>query len=294
MNKRGVCSLITALLLFILPLQGCARDYGDTDEYRAFVKTKALSHAAGRTEIAEDHQYVLDNGALSFFDLDGTLIWRSDPYWFVDDFRLFDVDGDGNIDCLFSLWKSYRFYKGYDENDDPSVKNHLFLYTIRGEYAKALWASSNLPRPIYSFEIGEGTPTPVSTGAVLQTIEGEYTPDYSKSAEQEFLYSWQGWGFVPDNPVVPDGLSGTNVSKISLVGDLMVHQRQLCEACDTADHTYGFDSSFEDARDYIAFSRLCKARSLPASVFEYRRLNLSAPPVDCGAEMIRPVFLQGG
>lgn len=200
MNKRGFCALIVAVLV-ICTLPGCAREYGDTDEFREFLKTKAPDEAAGRTETWGEHTYVLADGALVFLGPNNEQIWRSDPYWFVDDFRLFDVDGDGAVDCLFSLWKSYSFYEGYDKNDDPSVRNHLFLYTIRGGYGKALWASSNLPRPIHSFEVGEGVSTPVSTGAMLRTVEGQYTADDAEGVQREFTYIWRGWGFVPaDEP----------------------------------------------------------------------------------------------
>lgn len=193
----GALVLITAALVIGALLSNRPRAYGDTDEFRRFMKQKALGKSIGKTERSGDYIYVLENGALSFLDLSGEAVWRSDPYWFVDDFKLFDVDGDGDTDCLFSLWKSYSFYKGFDKNDDPAVKNHLFLYTIRGGYAKALWASSNLPRPIHSFEISEGVPNPVSTGAVLKTVEGHYTENGTKDSQSTFTYTWQGWGFVP-------------------------------------------------------------------------------------------------
>lgn len=199
MKRKRLYALIAALLVLSVLLSGCGREYGDTNEYRKFIKVRALCESISRTETSGDCSYVLENGVLEIFTLSGEQIWRSDEYWFVDDFRLFDVDGDGNVDCLFSLWKSYSFYKGFDENDDPSVKNHLFLYTIRNGMAKTLWASSNLPRPIYSFEISEGVRTPVSTGAILKTIEGKYAQDLSKSEEKSFTYTWQGWGFVPQD-----------------------------------------------------------------------------------------------
>lgn len=197
MSRKALCR-VAAVVLACMLLPACGRAYGDTDEFRAFMQNIPLDEAARRTETTGGYSYVLEEGRLWFEDEAGKEIWRSDPYWYVEDFRLFDVDGDGAEDCLFSLWKSYSFHEGFDENDDPAVKNHLFLYTIRGGYAKALWASSNLPRPIYSFELSEGTPTPVSTGAVLKTVEGVYSDDYSKDAQKEFTYTWQGWGFVPE------------------------------------------------------------------------------------------------
>ena len=252
MNNKLLRALIAAVLAVSVLFSGCSREYGDTDEFRKFIKTEVFCESADRTETSGDYSYVLEDGVLSFLDSDGKQIWRSDKYWFVNDFRLFDIDGDGNTDCLFSLWKSYSFYKGFDENDDPNVKNHLFLYTIRGGYAKSLWASSNLPRPIYSFEISEGTQTPVSTGAILKTVEGRYTKDDTKSEGREFTYTWQGWGFVPEDE--PDTVPPEAASfvKLSFVGDLMVHSRQLYEAYNADDGTYDFGYSFEFVRDHIA------------------------------------------
>ena len=83
-------------------------------------------------------------------------------------------------------------------NDDASVKNHLFLYTIRSGNAKQLWCSSNLPRPIYAFELDPtGRKTPVSSGMLLRTKEGEYTDDYHDKRALPHIYTWEGWGFVP-------------------------------------------------------------------------------------------------
>lgn len=197
MSYKTLCALITAMLMISALLVSCSREYGDTDEYREFMKGKTHSELINKTETFGDYTYVLKDGVLSFLDQNEKEIWRSDKYWFVDDFQLFDIDGDGSTDCLFSLWKSYSFHKNFDKNDDPRVKNHLFLYTIRGGYAKALWASSNLPRPIYSFEISEGIPTPAATGVVLRTVEGKYTGDYSRGEQGDFEYTWQGWGFIP-------------------------------------------------------------------------------------------------
>lgn len=194
---RGTFRALAAALALSALLSGCAREYGDTDEFRAFLRERDPAEAVSRRETAGEYTYVLEGGGLTFLDRDGAELWRSDPYWFVEEFRLFDVDGDGQTDCLFSLWKSYSFYRGYEGEDDPEVKNHLFLYTIRGGYGKALWASSNLPRRIHRFELSQGTPTPVATGAVLTTLEGAYEPS-DTDRPREFTYTWQGWGFVPE------------------------------------------------------------------------------------------------
>ena len=208
---------ISCILLFCLLFSSCAFSAEDeksvnpfsgsgvsselTAEFREFLSFKSKEKNTVREDIAEGFKYSLHGGCLRFINESGEEVWRSGESWYVDDFRLGDVDGDGVSDCLFSLWKSYSYAESYRERmkDDPSVKNHLFLYTIRSETAKALWCSSNLPRPIYSFELDQnGQKTPVSSGMLLKTKEGEYRDDFSKSEESDFEYKWQGWGFVEE------------------------------------------------------------------------------------------------
>ena len=266
--KKRVKNLLTltAILIAVSVLFACGdqpwqadldREYGDTKEFENFLQERGKYESLKKSQSSGGHEYLLENGILSFYDNKGQHIWSSNKYWYVEDFELFDVDGDGEEDCLFSLWKSYSYYEGANKEDDPTVRNHLFLYTIRRGHAKPLWASSNLPRPILAFELSEGTKTPAYSGVVLKTKEGSYDhfslgPDFT--GEKEVLscsYIWKGWGFTPVEPEV------TTV-KISFVGDLMVHQRQLLEAKKKAreagDRTqeqreaYDFSSVFEPVK----------------------------------------------
>lgn len=198
MNKNSVLVAFTLLLAAVFFTACGARAYGDTDEYCAFLKERAGREMLSRSETAGDYTYVLQDGVLIISAGDGE-IWRTGEYWFVEDFRVFDVDGDGEADCLINLWKSYSFHEGYDGQDDPAVKNHMFLYTVRGGQVKELWLSSNLPRAILSFEVSAGTPTPTGSGTVLTTCEALYDALEDESAQSEHVYTWQGWGFVPQN-----------------------------------------------------------------------------------------------
>ena len=174
-----------------------------TGPYKAFLEIMARRESVSRTETGADgFIYNLDRGLLTVSDQDGTEFWRSDEGWWIDDFRLGDVDGDGVQDFVYSLWKSYRFGEAHPsrmENDDERVRNHLFVYTALPGRVKALWGSSDLPRPIYSFELDpSGRVTPVSSGMQLITYEGEYRDDFTQTTPVKHIYTWQGWGFVPD------------------------------------------------------------------------------------------------
>jgi hypothetical protein len=170
--------------------------------FGAFLDVMATRESISRAETGEGgYLYSLGSGVLTISLADGREIWRSDAAWWVDDFRLGDVNGDGVQDFLFSLWKSYRFGSAKParmENDDARVRNHLFLYTVMPGYVRQVWCSSDLPRPIYHFELDPtGEVTPVSSGMLLWTEEGFYQEDFSRTPSIPCQYVWQGWGFVP-------------------------------------------------------------------------------------------------
>ncbi|MDR0531514.1 MAG: hypothetical protein LBG83_05555 [Oscillospiraceae bacterium] len=172
-----------------------------TAEFQRFL---ALRRARPETARADSSGgYRLAGGVLRVYELAGKeerLIWQSPESWYVEDFRLGDVDGDGEEDILFTVWKSYSFgarHPARMEHDSAAVRCHLFLYTRKGGAMKALWCSSNLPRPLYSFELRfNGKKTPVATGAVLYAQEGRYTEDFAPTPAREHVYSWEGWGFL--------------------------------------------------------------------------------------------------
>ena len=202
-----------------------------------------------RTETGDGgYIYCLDSGVLSIALGSGAEIWRSSADWWVDDFRLGDVDGNGTQDILFTLWKSYRFGEAKPsrmENSDDRVYNHLFMYTVMPGYVKEVWCSSDLPRPIYRFELDpSGDVTPISSGMLLFTEEGEYQDDFSNTGSLTYKYAWQGWGFVPVE------LSIYNAT-ISFTGDLMVHRQQLADALLKGGGEYDFDYCFESISKYL-------------------------------------------
>jgi hypothetical protein len=170
--------------------------------FGAFLAVMETRESISRTETGESgYLYSLSGGILTISLADGREIWRSDAAWWVDDFRLGDVNGDGAQDVLFSLWKSYRFGNAKParmENNDDRVRHHLFLYTVMPGHVREIWCSSDLPRPIYHFELDpSGEITPVSSGMLLRTEEGEYAEDFSRTQAILYQYAWQGWGFVP-------------------------------------------------------------------------------------------------
>ena len=168
------------------------REYGDTKEFRAFLEMREALPKLSKEAPMNDSSVKLENGVLSFKNKEGETFWQSDKYWFVEDFDILDVDGDQNEDCLFSLYKSYSFFEDSGKEDSPEVKCHLFIYTDVHERGKALWCSSNLPRPVLSFSLRQDTET---QRPVLKTLEGSYEDEEIKTPH---TYTWEGWGFIEE------------------------------------------------------------------------------------------------
>jgi hypothetical protein len=186
-------------------LMSCADNKTQTDdfttEYRAFVAIRGTDSTDIVRETSDDYQFVLESGRLSIFDTDDAEVWCSKDEWYVDSFRIGDVNCDGIRDFTFVVWKSYSFGVNHPArivNEDTAVRCHLFVYSIKDDRVKALWGSSNLPKPIYSFELNSGgEQTPTLSGVRLVTQEGTYTENYSRTTSIEYLYEWDGWGFSP-------------------------------------------------------------------------------------------------
>jgi hypothetical protein len=195
---------VTALTATSIIASTAVPTAASTSEFATFLEARRCLSTRTRKERAAGFSYCLSDGCLTVSDSKGVQRWRSDDQWWVEDFRLGDVDGKGRCDFLFTLWKSWSFDGHLPRGvatDSPEVRCHLFLYTMRsfeGEpVAKALWCSSNLPRPILAFELDESGPhTPVASGMLLHTTEGEYASGMDGFAPTHHTYAWQGWGFV--------------------------------------------------------------------------------------------------
>jgi hypothetical protein len=203
LKRLSVCLLAIPCCLLVSCAGGgeSARDASLTAEFRAFLAARG-SEASDVVEVESDgYRCRLEDGRLCVFGAEGAALWCSKDEWYVDSFKIGDVNRDPVPDIAFVVWKSYSF--GADrparaENDDPAVRCHLFVYSIKDDRVKPLWCSSNLPRPIYAFALrADGEQTPVLSGVRLLTREGTYTEDYGKTASTAYEYAWSGRGFSP-------------------------------------------------------------------------------------------------
>ncbi|MDR2749537.1 MAG: hypothetical protein LBC41_02650 [Clostridiales bacterium] len=190
-----------AIFLALL-LTGCGdKNSGLTPEFKKFLSTRDLEKPTVTQESLDGYRFELKAGRLEIYN--GTLeVWRSKDEWYIDSFELGDINADEITDFVFILWKSFSFgakHPARMTNDDASVRCHVFVYSVKDNRVKSIWASSNLPRPIYSFELNmDGEVTPTLSGARLIAQEGlYYTEDFSKTETVEYTYAWSGWGFAP-------------------------------------------------------------------------------------------------
>jgi len=164
--------------------------------------SKALIRAAGDLDgdgLAEE--YSLMDNILSVSEGEQA-IWKSSPDDHVDSFALGDVDNDGTVNLVISLWKKGSFGEMrpfWHTGEDADYKNHLFVYKLRENTCQPVWCSSELDRPILSFAIsdsnGDGLNELVATEGQYKKVSGAiYAPD-PDGLVKTTVWQWEEWGF---------------------------------------------------------------------------------------------------
>ena len=100
------------------------------------------------------------------------------------------------------LWKTGSFGSVkpfWHSGEDDSYKNHLFVYKLEDETFQPVWCSSDLDRPIISFEIddidNDGlNELVVKEGAYREISKGRYALD-TRVPFQVSVWKWEEWGF---------------------------------------------------------------------------------------------------
>ncbi|NLC11995.1 MAG: hypothetical protein GX767_07070 [Firmicutes bacterium] len=135
--------------------------------------------------------YKLRNGKITA-QIGSQIIWQSPPDWWVDYFFLGDANNDGLSELNLLLWKEGSFGPHrpfWVEEDDSSIKNHLFIFKLKEGKIKPVWQSSNLDHPNYWAALtdfnGDGEKE-------LLVLEGSYIDPRQRKVT---LWKWNGWGF---------------------------------------------------------------------------------------------------
>jgi len=141
-----------------------------------------------------EERYSLKDGQLSVWE-EGGFSWKSPDDWWIDDYRVADIDRKEGKEIVFSAWKSGSFGTSkpfWVEEDDMSVKNHLFVYAVDEKKVRSVWGSSNLPRPNTAFEIED---VDMDGKNELVVIEEDYAGT-GKDGGYVAVWKWNGWGFA--------------------------------------------------------------------------------------------------
>ncbi|NLL17732.1 MAG: CapA family protein [Clostridia bacterium] len=136
-------------------------------------------------------KFRLKNGRVAVFS-GPDLVWQSSEDWWVDCFFLGDSNNDGIEELHLLVWKqgSFGSYRPFWlEEEDNTIKNHLFIFKLEEGEIKPVWQSSNLDYPNLQAQLVDLN----GDGALeLMTLEGSYT---DPNRREITLWQWNGWGF---------------------------------------------------------------------------------------------------
>ncbi|GAB6154417.1 hypothetical protein JCM17380_31670 [Desulfosporosinus burensis] len=129
-------------------------------------------------------------------------LWQSLGDWRVDNFVLGDVNNDGTVNLVISLWKTGNFgtvEPFWQTVEDVGYKNHLFVYPLKDKVMKQVWCSSDLDCPIVSLTVQDIDEDDlfeliVEEGKYRKITGERYTLDRFAQV-QTTVWRWDEWGF---------------------------------------------------------------------------------------------------
>lgn len=143
---------------------------------------------------AIEEKYDLQDGKLTVMENE-KVIWQSADDWWVEDFVLADSTNDGIVDINLSLWKSGSFGRSkpfWIKQDDPSIKNHLFIFDWKDGKMQSVWQSSNLDAPNCQILVDDMNNDGQNE---LIVVEGDYADAPDCQGKYMAVWKWGEWGF---------------------------------------------------------------------------------------------------
>lgn len=182
----------------------------------------ALTKADVDTDGAHE-EYLLERGTLTVTE-DGSTLWTSPAEWWIDEFAVADADGDGTLDITMAAWKEGDFggtLPFWHESNDMSIKQHMFVFTLRNGEMQSVWQSSNLDAPNCAFTFADVDADGIEE---LVVLEGAYG-DASALCETTRLavWSWNEWGFFKDWEAEPAMNTGLHIEHTGKTSTILLH-----------------------------------------------------------------------
>lgn len=143
---------------------------------------------------AIEEKYDLQDGKLTVMENE-KVIWQSAADWWVENFVLADSTNDGIVDINLSLWKSGSFGRSkpfWIKQDDPSIKNHLFIFDWKDGKMQSVWQSSNLDAPNCQILVDDMNNDGQNE---LIVVEGDYADAPDCQGKYMAVWKWGEWGF---------------------------------------------------------------------------------------------------
>lgn len=167
-----------------MPLQESFRD--------AFTTERTLTDNLRTNRIGE--MYILKDGQLRINE-GNMALWVSPRDWWVQDVALADVDGNREREVVLTVWKAGNYGSSkpfWVEENDTSIKQHVFVYAFQDGKLQPIWQSSNLPQ-----QNCETTFADIDGDGIdeLIALEGDYTYDATCTASTIGIWKWENWGF---------------------------------------------------------------------------------------------------
>jgi poly-gamma-glutamate synthesis protein (capsule biosynthesis protein) len=140
------------------------------------------------------YQYALSDGQLTV-TRSGMPFWTSPEEWYVDSYALADAVGDGTRQLTMSVWKAGDFGPSkpfWVTENDPSVKNHFFVFKFTDDTLEPVWQSSNLEHPNCAYVFRD---LDTDGKDELVVTEGTYTDGRICNPTHAAVWEWSEWGF---------------------------------------------------------------------------------------------------
>ena len=192
---------LLALVVILSTTGHSSADSNTLSLFQQFLQYKSPNEQTMLADLTSDNtpeKYSLANGVLTITQ--GTQeLWVSSPDWWIDSFDIVDATHDSTTNLVVSLWKSGNYGPSkpfWIEENDPSVRNHLFVMEYKNETFAQVWGSSNLSVPNCEFSFSD---IDNDGKQELLVIEGEYTEDFSCIGKYRAIWKWNEWGFYNES-----------------------------------------------------------------------------------------------